>query len=261
MRRVHTSIKVGRGGKRNKETKGIQGGGAPRGAKLRPGRVPPGQESSVPEKQELHQSSWVERHPQGVGAGCQDGGDALGLPGTLTDTCAPRRLHHTPRPSSLKDCRAHGWTRSSSEGLGRRLRMEGAARPGAARRGLQQRKRIPAERAAGQWDQLRGARAAAPRRRLCGREGESNSAGTGAQGARTQPRIWPPPGTGRAREGPRQLGRFCPELSRSASPPWHLQVLQRESSIVTVGAESRAPELPASLGWFLLEPHWLNNPH
>ena len=128
-------------------------------------------------------------------------------------------------------------------------------------RGLQQRKRIPAERAAGQWDQLRGARAAAPRRRLCGREGESNSAGTGAQGARTQPRIWPPPGTGRAREGPRQLGRFCPELSRSASPPWHLQALQRESSIVTVGAESRAPELPASLGWFLLGPHGLNNPH
>ena len=116
MRRVHTSIKVGRGGKRNKETKGIQGGGAPRGAGLRLGRVPPGQESSVPEKQELHQSSWVERHPQGVGAGCQDGGDALGLPGTLTDTCAPRRLHHTPRPSSLKDCRAHGWTWSSSEG-------------------------------------------------------------------------------------------------------------------------------------------------
>ena len=45
---------------------------------------------------------------QGVGAGRQDGGDALGLPGTLTDTCAPRRLHHTPRLSSLKDCRAHG---------------------------------------------------------------------------------------------------------------------------------------------------------
>ena len=191
MRRVHTSIKVGRGGKRNKETKGIQGGGAPRGARLRPGRVPPGQESSVPEKQELHQSSWVERHPQGVGAGRQDGGDALGLPGTITDTCAPRRLHHTPRPSSLKDCRAHGAagptelqgprscrTQSSSEGLGWRLRMEGAARPGAARRGLQQRKRIPAERAAGLWDQLRGARAAAPRRRLCGREGESNSVGT-----------------------------------------------------------------------------------
>ena len=90
----------------------------------------PGQESSVPEKQELHQSSWVERHPQGVGAGCQDSGDALGLPGTLTDTCAPRRMHHILWPSSLKDCRAHSWTRSSFEGLGRWLHMEGAVRPG-----------------------------------------------------------------------------------------------------------------------------------
>ena len=88
--------------------------------------------------------------------------------------------------------------------------MEGAARPGAAWRGLWQRKRIPAERATGIWDQLRGAQAAAPQRRVCVWEGESNSAGTGAQGARTQPRIWPPPGTGRAREGPGQQGRSCP---------------------------------------------------
>ena len=129
-----------------------------------------------------------------------------------------------------------------------------------ARSGLRQRKRIPAERAVGLWDQLRGARAAAPWRQLCGQEGESNSAGTGAQGTRTQPRIRPPPGTGRAWEGPRQLRHFCPEWSRSASPPWHLQALQRESSIVTVGAESRAPELPASLGWFLLGPHRINEP-
>ncbi|CAD7672475.1 unnamed protein product [Nyctereutes procyonoides] len=43
----HASIKVGRRGKRNKGTK----------AGLRPGRVSPGQESPVPEEQELHQPS------------------------------------------------------------------------------------------------------------------------------------------------------------------------------------------------------------
>ena len=53
--------------------------------------------------------------------------------------------------------------------------MEGAARPGAARRGLQQRKRIPAERAAGLWDQLSGAWVVVLRRRLCGLEGESKA--------------------------------------------------------------------------------------
>ncbi|CAD7678058.1 unnamed protein product [Nyctereutes procyonoides] len=38
VRRVRASIKVGRRGKRNKGTKGLRGGGAPRGAGLRPGR-------------------------------------------------------------------------------------------------------------------------------------------------------------------------------------------------------------------------------
>ena len=83
-------------GKRNKETKGIQGGRAPRGARLRTGGVPPGQESFVPEKQDLHQSSWAEWRPQGFGGGPQEGGDTLGLHGTLTDTCTPKRVHRAP---------------------------------------------------------------------------------------------------------------------------------------------------------------------
>ena len=97
MRRVRASIQVGRRGKRNKETKGLQGGGAPRGAGLRPGRVSPGQESPVPETQELHQPSWGGKGLTGSWSRTQEGGDALGLPGTLTDTCARESA-----PSSLR---------------------------------------------------------------------------------------------------------------------------------------------------------------
>ena len=92
MRRVHPSVKVGRQGK-NKEIKGIQGGGALRGAGLRLKRVSPGEESPVLEKQELHQSPRVERHSQGVRPGPQEGGDALRIPGTLRDTCALGKVH------------------------------------------------------------------------------------------------------------------------------------------------------------------------
>ena len=50
----------------NKETKGIQGGGTPQGAGLRPCSESPQdrREGSVPEKQELHQPSWMERRPE-----------------------------------------------------------------------------------------------------------------------------------------------------------------------------------------------------
>ena len=60
------------------------------------GRVPPGQESSVPEMQELHQSSRVEWRPQGFRAGLQEGGDTLGVHGKLTDTCTPKRVNRAP---------------------------------------------------------------------------------------------------------------------------------------------------------------------
>ena len=77
--------------KKQKTSKGeaLRGG-------LRPGQVLPGQESPVPEKEELHQSSRVERRSQGVRAGPQEGGDVLELPGTLTDTCSPRRVRRAP---------------------------------------------------------------------------------------------------------------------------------------------------------------------
>ena len=55
MRRVRASIKVGRWKKKNKDIKSIQGGGDPRVAGVR--QMPPGEESPVLEKQELHQSS------------------------------------------------------------------------------------------------------------------------------------------------------------------------------------------------------------
>ena len=67
MRRVHASIKVGREVKKELKKQKASEGEAPF-EELRPGRVPLGQESSVPEKQELHQSSRVERHLQGVRA-------------------------------------------------------------------------------------------------------------------------------------------------------------------------------------------------
>ena len=41
--------------------------------------------ASVPEKQELHQPSLAERRLQGIGAGPQEGRDALRLPGALTE--------------------------------------------------------------------------------------------------------------------------------------------------------------------------------
>ena len=176
----------------------------------------PGQESSVPEKQELHQPSQAERGPQGVRAGPQEGGDALGLPGTLTDTCAPGDA-----PSSLRAaaCTAGpGGTRSSSEGLG------GGSAEGAA-----------------------------------GRERESNSAGSRAQGARHSPGFRLP---GQAEAGRAQDSEDAPAPAEQISgPPRSLQALQTESSGVTARAESRAPELAPPLGLFLLRPHGVNNPH
>ena len=245
MRRVRASIKVGRRGKRNKETKGIQGGGAPRGAGLRPGRVSPGQESPVPEKQELHQSSRAERRSQGVRAGPQEGGDALGLPGTLTDTCAPGECAELP-----KGCSAHGMdpgaARRGSGGGSARRGLHGPGSSSAA--ALRQRKRLRAEGAARLREQLGGARAAAPQEgaaRPGARIQQRRPRSTGRRDTAQDPAS---PGTGRGREGPGQQGRSCPELSRSAAPPQSLQALQMECSGVTAGAESRSPELAAATG-------------
>ena len=73
----------------------------------------PGQESPVPETQELHRPS------RGKGARGeleqdQEGEEALGLPGTLTDTCAPGECAELP-----KGCSAHGGTGAARRGSGR----------------------------------------------------------------------------------------------------------------------------------------------
>ena len=226
MRRVHTSIKVGRGGKRNKETKGIQGGGAPRGAGLRPGRVPPGQESSVPEKQELHQSSWVERHPQGVGAGRQDGGDALGLPGTLTDTCAPRRLHHTPRPSSLKDCRAHGAAGPTELQDPEQLGGAWVAAPhGGGCKARSSSERAPAE----EED---------PCGEGCGALGPAQR---GSGGSATEAAVWPGGGI----QQRRHWSTGCQDTAQDLASPWDRQSPGRPTTARTLLPRAEQVSVPA----------------
>ena len=105
----------------------------------------------------------------------------------------------------------------------------------------------------------------------------------GSGGSAAEAAVWPGGGI----QQRRHLSTGCQDTAQDLASPWDRQspgrpttartllpraeqisvsalapkVLQRESSIVTVGAESRASELPASLGWFLLEPHGLNNPH
>ena len=101
--------------------------------------MPPGQESTLPEKQEFHQSSRTERGSQGVRARPQEGGDALRLPGTLTDTCAPGECAELP-----KGCSAHGGTRRDPEQLG-------GARAAAPRRGLRGGSANPTAQAPEHW--------------------------------------------------------------------------------------------------------------
>ena len=176
MRRVGASIKIGRRGKGNNETKGIQGGGAPRGAGLRPGQVSPGQESPVPEKQELHQSSWAERGSQGVKARPQESGDVLRLPGTLTDTCAPGRAPHpvAELPKGLQHLPG-GALGAAPRQLGWRLHAERPERPGVKPTAQAQEPRAPG----------------------------------------TQPKIRRSPETRRDQEGAGQQGHSCCQAARS----------------------------------------------
>ena len=114
----------------------------------------PGQESPVPEEQELHRPSGG-KGLAGRWSRTREGGDALGFPETVTATARPGECAELP-----KGCSAHGGTRRDREQLGG---LGGGSAEGAA-----------------------------------GRERESTSAGPGAQGAGTQPRIRPPPGQAEA---------------------------------------------------------------
>ena len=87
-------------------------------------QVPPGQESPVPEKQVLHQSSRTETYSQGTRAGSQEGQWSPQVPGVTKRGTAPQgRAHHTPWTSSLNGC-------------GKRPAAPGAAQAAAPHRGL-----------------------------------------------------------------------------------------------------------------------------
>ena len=192
-----------------------------------------------------------------------------------------RHLHsQESAPSSLRAAGHMHWLGSSSEGLGQGSAWRGLHAPGAAwRRCLWQRKGLRAEGAAWLWEQLGGAQAAAPwggcatrssseglggssgERRLHGQERESNSAGPRAQGARTQPRIWPPPGQAEARRA--QDNKDAPAQSWAdqrphprASRPCRWTALEL-LWVLNTGFQS----WPLPLGLFLLGPHRVNYPH
>ena len=105
-------------------------GGALRGARVRPQRVHPGQESPVPEKQELQTILLDGKvRSQGVGAGSQEGRGCPQAPrGTNRGPAPEGREPHTTAELPKRLQRAPGGPRSSSE---RRLRTEGAVHPGA----------------------------------------------------------------------------------------------------------------------------------
>ena len=148
VRRVHASIKVGRRGKRNRETKGIQGGGALWEARLRPGWVSPGQESPDPEKQELHQSSQAERPCREL----EQDPRRAGIPQAPWDTNrAPAPQERVP--SSLKGCcaRTAGPWSSSEAALAETPHRRGYEAMGAARKQL---RRLCREGAAGPGSQF-----------------------------------------------------------------------------------------------------------
>ena len=113
----------------------------------------------------------------------------------------------------------------------------------------------------GTREQLGGDRVAAPRRGLCSRERESNSAGPGALGTGDTAQD---PAATRARQkpgGPRTARTLLPRDENISGPARSLQALQTESSGVTAEADSRAPELAPPLGLFLQGPDGVNTPH
>ena len=156
----------------------------------------PGQESPVPQKQGLHQSSRAERRWQEARAGSQEG---RGCPQTPRDTnrhlLPGESAGHTLQPSSLKGCSVpHG----AQEQLG------GSSGGGSVRRGL------------------------------LGPERDSNSTGPGAQGAgdtAQNPAL--PPGqaeAGKAQDSKDTPANRWPGAEQISAPPGSIQALQTESS-------------------------------
>ena len=99
-------------------------------------------------------------------------------------------------------------------------------------------------------------------RGLRDRECESNSAGPGAQGTGDTAQDPASPRDRQKPGGPREARTLLPQAEQISGPaPRASRLLQTESSVVTAGADSRAPELAPPLGLFLLGPHGVNNPH
>ena len=168
--------------------------------------MPPGEESTAPEKQELHQSSRAERRSQGVRAGPQEDGDALRFPGSLTEhLCPGESVPHAAAelPKGLQP--ANSWTGNNSEGLGRRLHVEGSACPGSS-------------------SEVAPAEEEAPRGEGCPARSSNPTALLGSTGHRGHsPGSGLPPETGRGQEDTGQQGCCCPKLSRSAARPRSIQ--------------------------------------
>ena len=96
---------------------------------------PPGHESPVPEKQELYQSSQMERCMQGTRAGSQEGQWSPKVPRVTKRGSAPwGRTRHTQRAELLKglECTPSGPTGvAQAEAQAAALSREGCAVPGA----------------------------------------------------------------------------------------------------------------------------------
>ena len=175
----------------------------------------PGQESSLPEKQELQQSSWAERRSQGVRAGPRKGGEALRLPGTLTEQLCTRKSV----PSSLKGYSAPtAGHRSSSEGAARR-----GSGVGSAERRLHGREQLGGGSGRGRDSLRRGLRRPGSSleglgRRLRGEAAAGLGAGIQKYRHRSTRRQGHSPESNLPL-GQAEQGGSCPELSRSAAPP------------------------------------------
>ena len=146
------------------------------------------------EKQELHQSSRIERPRRELEQDLRRGSDVLWLPGALAEDLCPGESTPLPGPSSLKGCSMGlAGPRSSLEGLGWRLRAEEAARP--------------------REDQLRSG-STSEGAVLPGVPFQQQRPGSrGCQGH--SQRSSAPPGTGRGREGTGQQEHSCLQAAPS----------------------------------------------
>ena len=152
---------------------------------------------------------------------------------------------------------------SSSEGLQQRLRREGAAGTreqlrGSSSRGRGSTWRGPYGPGAALWVSGGGS----AERVFAARSANPTAQAQEHRALGTQPRIQPPPRTGRGQEGPGQQGSFCPELRRSvAPPPEHPGPCSPRDPELLRKLNPGLQSQPLPLWLSLLGPHGVNNPH